>query len=206
MKRLLVIGEGRALGQAYATARESGLDCRRIELHSPDRYNFDLSPLFERHVASETEVFVALDERAVNFARHKLIAEVRLAGYGLLNIVSPRAIVSADVRLLGNVYVGPGCNLADRCSLGTGSWLSRQVVIETGSRLGSCVTLDSGVLLGGGTEIGVGSTLGSGSVTLAGTKIGRYCEWFLPGVLPEFLPNRSFYDRLMPEGARILSN
>ena len=43
--------------------------------------------------AAESEVFVALDERAVNHARHKLIADIRLAGYRLFDIVSPQAIV-----------------------------------------------------------------------------------------------------------------
>ncbi len=53
-------------------------------------------------------------------------------------------------------------------------------------------------------EIGQGSTLGAGSVALADTRVGRHCEWLLPGRLPRELPNYSFYDELMPDGARIL--
>ncbi|MBK4361705.1 acetyltransferase [Candidatus Hamiltonella defensa] len=200
----IIIGKGRALEQACGTARDNRLDCLRIELNSSDRYNFNTGPLFENYAAAESEVFVALDERTINYARHKLIAEIRLAGYQLFNIVSSSAIVSINVRLLGNVYIGPGCNLAGPCSIGTGSWLDQQVIVEGGSRLGTCTTLSSGVHIGWEVEIGQGSTLGSGCIATAKTKIGRHCEWLLPGVLPEKVPDHSFYDRLMPEGAHIL--
>lgn len=204
MKRKLIVGEGRALEQAYVTAREDGLDCLLVELHAPDRYNFDLSPLLKQYAISETQVFVALDERAVNFTRHKLIAEVRLAGYELLNIVSSRSFVDETVRLSGNVYIAPGCSLAAGSNIGLGCWLDRQVFIDEGVVLGACVTLNFGVQLGRDVDIGRGSTLGSGSRALCGTKVGRGCEWLLPMTLLEVLPDRSFYDQLMPSGARIL--
>lgn len=204
MKRAVIIGEGHALEQALATAMEGGLDCTRLELPSPDRHNFDLAALYQNHPVADSEVFVALDERAINHARLKLIADVRLAGYRLLNIVSPRAAVAPDAKLLGNVHIGPGCNVAAHCSIGTGSWLGQQVVVTEGGQTGNCATLLAGTLLGPDTRIGRGSTLGPGSITLAQTEIGRHCEWLLPGTLPVKLPDYSFHDTLMPEGARIL--
>lgn len=204
MKMLALLGEGTALEQARRTAQACGLAHTEIALRSPDRYNFDLDELLGRYAAEATDVFVALDERAVNHARHKLLAEVRLAGYGTINLVSPHAHLDEDVRLMGNVHVGPGCNVAAGSSLGPGCWLERQVVVEQGVRIGACVTLHAGVHLGRGVEIGQGSTLGSASMARSGTKIGRHCEWLLPGVLPQVLPDRSFYDALMPDGAHIL--
>ncbi|MBX9913785.1 MAG: acetyltransferase [Pseudomonadaceae bacterium] len=206
MKSLIVVGEGRALEQACETARESGLDFIKLELPSADRYNFDLSDLFKIYAAADADVFVALDERAVNYPRHKLLAEVRLAGYRLVNIVSPRAIVASDVSLLGNVYIGPGCNLANDCRIGLGSWLGQQVIIEMGANLGACTTLHAGVVLGHSVKIGKGTTLGCGSVVLAGSDIGSRCEWLLGGIVPAQLANSSFYDAQMPAGARILNN
>lgn len=205
MKSLVLVGEGRTLEQAYGVACESGLNCVKFELPSVDRHNFDLTELFRTYSAADTEVFVALDERAVNYARHKLIADVRLAGYRLMNIVSSKAIVEDGVRLMGNVYIGPGCNLATGSIIGLGAWLVQQVIIEQGVRLGACVTLHAGVQLGRDVTVGQGSTLGSGSVAYVGTTVGRHCEWLLPGLLPENLADRSFYDRLMPNGARILN-
>ncbi|WP_045727436.1 acetyltransferase [Xanthomonas sp. GPE 39] len=204
MKTLLLLGEGDALEQARRTAQACGLVHVSLVLHSPDRYNFDLGELHASHAATETDVFIALDERAVNQSRHKLLADVRLAGYRSIDLVWPQAHLDADVRLMGNVYVGPGCNLAAGSSLGAGVWLERQVIVEQDVRIGACATLHAGVHLGRGTQIGQGSTLGSASMTRSGSKIGRHCEWLLPGMLPDVLPDRCFYDALMPNGARIL--
>ncbi|MEN1395583.1 acetyltransferase, partial [Pseudomonas aeruginosa] len=83
-------------------------------------------------------------------------------------------------------------------------WLELQVLVEEDCRVGTCSTLLAGVQLGRRVEIGQGSTLGAGSVALADTRVGRHCEWLLPGRIPRELPNYSFYDELMPDGARIL--
>ncbi|MXV07416.1 MULTISPECIES: LbetaH domain-containing protein [unclassified Xanthomonas] len=204
MKVLVLIGEGRALEQAQRTAQACGLDHVVVALESPDRYNFDLGALHASHPTATTDVFVALDERAVNQSRHKLLADVRLAGYGSINLVWPQAHVDAGVRLLGNVHIGPGCNIAADSSIGPGAWLERQVIVEQEARIGACVTLHAGVHLGRDTQIGQGSTLGGGSMTRSGARIGRHCEWLLPGTVPDVLPDRCFYDALMPGGARIL--
>lgn len=205
MKALVLVGEGAALEQAQVLAQDCGLAHVPLALASADHYNFDLGPLLAHYAADATEVFVALDERAVNHARHKLLADVRLAGYRTVNLVSPHAHLDADVRLMGNVYVGPGCNLASGSNIGPGSWLERQVLVERNVRLGACVTLQAGVLLGHDVEIGQGSTLGRACVAPAGARIGRHCEWLLPAPLPPALPDRSFHDALMPQGARILN-
>ncbi len=205
MKSLVLLGEGDAMEQAQRTAQDCGLAHATLALASADHYNLDLGELLTHYAADATEVFVALDERAVNHARHKLLADVRLAGYRTINLVSPRAHLDSNVRLMGNVYIGPGCNLASGSRLGPGSWLQRQVIVEQDVRLGACVTLHAGVHLGRNTQIGQGSTLGSGSLTRTNTNIGRHCEWLLPGLLPEALPERSFHDALMPEGARIFT-
>lgn len=107
---------------------------------------------------------------------------------------------------MGNVYVGAGCNLAGQSVVGLGCWLDRQVTIDHSVRLGSCVTLQCGVTLGRDVVVGKGTTLSTGSFALKGTKIGHHCEWLLGGQLPEIIPDQSFFDRLMPDGARILKN
>ncbi|MCS3744734.1 hypothetical protein FHY18_000264 [Xanthomonas arboricola] len=205
MKSLVLLGEGAALEQAQLTAQDCELVHSSLELTSTDHYNFDLGELLALHIVSATEVFVALDERAVNHARHKLLADVRLAGYRTINLVSPHAHVDTAVRLMGNVYIGPGCNLAAGATIGPGSWLDRQVIVEQNVRLGACVTLQAGVLLGHDVEIGQSSTLGRGCIAPAKAKIGRHCEWLLPSMLPAALPDRCFYDVLMPQGAHILN-
>lgn len=206
MTNFLLIGEGHALTQARLTADEMGMDYVHILLTSPDRHNFDLTPVFENHQPGQTKVFVALDDRAVNFARHKLVSQVRLAGYQLINIISPTAVVEKDVRLLGNVYIGSRCNIASEVSIGVGSWLANQVTIDREVQLGSCVTLHPGVVLGSQVKIGIGSTLSTGSLAANETQVGRHCEWLLGGRIPATLADHSFFDDVMPEGAQIFRN
>ncbi|AWY40666.1 acetyltransferase [Pseudomonas putida] len=204
MTNYVVLGEGDALESACRVANDLGMTFVGWALSSADRYSFKLDDFFASYVSSDTEVFVALDERAVNYSRHKLIAQVRLAGYRLFNLVSPKAIVDEGVQLMGNVFIGAGCNLADKSVVGLGCWLDRQVTMDRSVRLGSCVTLFPGVTLGREVVIGKGSTLSTGSLALEGTKVGHHCEWLLGGQLPALIPDQSFYDRLMPDGARIL--
>lgn len=204
MTNYVVLGEGSALECACGVADDLGMACVRVELPSADRYNFQLDDFFATYASDDTLVFVALDERAVNYSRHKLIARVRMAGYRLFNLISPKAIVDEGVVLMGNVYVGAGCNLAGQSVVGLGCWLDRQVTIDQSVRLGSCVTLQCGVTLGRDVVVGKGTTLSTGSFALKGTKIGHHCEWLLGGQLPEIIPDQSFFDRLMPDGARIL--
>jgi len=206
MTHYLLVGEGEALDQAVRTSREIAIDCTVITLESADRYNFDISGLLAHYPPQDSRVFVALDQRAVNYARHKLIADVRMAGYQLFDLISPKAIVEDDIRLPGNVYIGPGCNIAADCKIGLGVWLDRQVILDRGVQLGSCVTLLAGVVLGKKVKIGTGSTLSSGCTAADGTQVGRHCEWLLGGRLPPSLPDTSFFDQLMPEGARVFKN
>ncbi|MCD5996851.1 acetyltransferase [Pseudomonas sp. CDFA 602] len=206
MTKHLLIGDGHALTQARYTASEMGLSFSEISLTSVDHYNYDLTPILQHYSATDTRIFVALDERAVNFARHKLIADIRLAGYPLINLISPTAAVEDNVRLLGNVYIGSRCSIAGDSSIGVGCWLDRQVTLEHGVRLGACVTLRAGVIVERSVEIGRGSTLSSGSQAAEGAQIGRHCEWLLGGKIPSRLPDYSFFDDLMPEGARIFKH
>ncbi len=200
----VVAGHGRALEEAFELAEQLLPGCVRIALPSADAHNFDRDLLCSAYSPEEVEVFVALDERAVNFARQKLIADVRLAGYRTYNLVSPSAIVENSVRLMGNVFVGAGCNIAKGCVVGMGSWLDRQVILDHDVRLGTCVSLRAGVILADHVHIGSGSTLGAGSFAAPGSEVGKNCEWLLGAKLPPTLPDRSFFDALMPDGAHIL--
>ena len=203
MTQTVILGADEALEQAWQVARVVCPGAFKLPLGSSDRYTYDLTPLLRDYSPAQTRVFVALDARALNYARHQLIAQVQLAGYRLLSLVSPQALVDDSVQLAGNVYVGPGCNLGPGCSLAPGCWLERQVVLASEVTLGMCVTLESAVVLGRGVSVGRGSTLGTASVALPGSRIGKRCEWLLGGTLPRELPDNALYDALMPEGARI---
>ena len=206
MSQVVIVGAGTALDDAWEVACECFNEPVKLPVLSPDDFNFDLAPLLSAYPPTQTRVFVAMDARAVNYVRHRLIAQVQLAGYELVSLVSPDATLDAGAKIARNVYIGPGSSVGPQCSLGPGSWLARRVVLDRGVSLGACVTLASAVVLGVQVRVGTGSTLSAGSVALAGCDVGKRCEWLLGATLPGRLPDYSFYDALMPEGARIYRN
>lgn len=204
MNRRVIAGSGWALEQACATAAEAGLEHCRLELASADGYNFDIQELLDNYPREHTAVFVALDQRAINTSRQQLVIQVRMAGYSTFNLISPTALVDGPSVPASNVHIGPGCNVASGVRIGLGGWLDRQVTLDRDVTLGACVSLMAGVVLGHGVQVGRNTTLSSGTHALSATVVGRQCEWLLGGRLPAELPDRSFFDQLMPDGARIL--
>lgn len=202
----VIAGAGSALEQALDIATACGLRVEKFELATNDHFNFDLSALRECYPANDTAVFAALDPRAVNFARLKLLADIRLAGYAGFNLISPLAHVATSARLLGNVLAAAGVNIGSGCRIGIGSWLEAGVVLDHDVRTGTGVWLKARTVVGAKADIGTGTTIGEAAVVPAEASIGRHCEWLLPGDVPAQLPARSFFDRLMPQGACVLAS
>ena len=200
----VIAGAGSALEQARDIATACGLQVEIFELATNDHFNFDLSALRERYPTSDTAVFAALDPRAVNFARLKLLADIRLAGYAGFNLISPLAHVATDARLMGNVLAAAGANICSGCRIGNGGWLEAGVVLGDSVRTGAGVWLKARTVVGAKADIGTGTTIGEAAIVPAEASIGRHCEWLLPGNVPAQLPARSFFDRLMPSGAQII--
>ena len=172
MSRVVILGAGTALDDAWAVASELFSEAQRLPLVTCDQFNFDLAPLLSAHAP-------------------------------LVSLVAPGVTLDPAAEIAGNVYIGPGSNVGPQCSLGTGCWLGRAVMLERGVSLGTCVTLGSAVVLGEQVSVGAGATLGTGSLALAGSAVGKRCEWLLGATLPSQLADYSFYDPVLPEGARI---
>ncbi|MCG8276532.1 acetyltransferase [Stenotrophomonas sp. NLF4-10] len=200
----VVAGAGTALEQAREVAAACRLQVDVLELATADHFNFDLTTLLERYAPGTAAVFIALDARAVNFARIKLLAEARLAGYTGFNLISPHAHVAGSARLLGNVLADAGAYIGGNCRVGTGTWLEAGVMLGDASHTGTGIWLKAGTVVGAKAQIGTGTTLGEAVIVPMNAQIGRHCEWLLSGPTPMQLSSRSFFDHLMPQGARIL--
>lgn len=205
-QRLLVVGDGSSLDTACRVANSLGLAVESVSLPSGDRFNFDLSGLIASFSPGDCEVFVALDERAVNFARNKLLADIGLAGYRLTNLISPSAALAPDVKVGRNLMVEDRATVGDKVTLGTGTWIGPNVVVGNNCRIGGAATLMGGVVLGRAVEIGRGTTIGTGLVLADGARIGRHCEILVP--LPQSgfakpIPDTYFVDSYFPWGAQV---
>ncbi|WP_449434291.1 acetyltransferase [Pseudomonas putida] len=204
MKALVIVGSGYFLGRACALANQRGLPFHVAEASTRDGFKFDWHQALAAYSSNDVHVFVALDSRAVNSARALLIKELSDAGYRFANLVAPDSYLATTVCLGTNIYVGTGCQLLEGVKVGDGSWLDAGVIVDSDVNIGSCVTLGIGVILEQGAQVGRHSTLSARSHVVAGGKVGEQSEWLLGERLPKILPDRSFHDFTMPEGARIL--
>ena len=203
-KHLALIGAETSLIAANEVAKACGLDHESLALATRDRYHFDLAPALARFPASEWAFFVALDERAVNHARLELVAQVRAAGYETVNLISPQASVSPSARLHGNVLVEAHVAVAANVSIGYAGILRVAALVAPDVNIEAGCTLGERARVGRECTLGTGTTLGPDCVLEARLRVGVHCELLLAGPFVDAVPDRSFFDRLFPNGARIL--
>ena len=61
MSRVVILGAGTALDDAWAVASELFSEAQRLPLVTCDQFNFDLAPLLSAHAPGQTRVFVAME-------------------------------------------------------------------------------------------------------------------------------------------------
>lgn len=205
LKKLLIIGAGTSFTEACSLATRGQFHFQHAEVSAADGFTFDVSQVLASFSPEDVNVFVALDARAINSARATLIGTLLNAGYTLANLIAPESHVADSVRLGTNIYVGAGCHLLEHVSVGDGAWLESAVLVDHRAAIDSYATLGIGVIVGEAGKVGRNSTLSAGSQVRSGGVVGEYCEWLLGGKVPAALPDRSFFDDTLPEGARIIS-
>ena len=201
---LAIVGEARAVSAASGIARAGGIACETLVLESGDAYHYALGPARDRFPPSGWQVFVALDERAVNQARLELVGQAAAAGWTLATIVSPLAFVDPSAVLGANVLVAPGVRVGPGACIGEGSILRANSVVAEGARIGAGCTLGEAAHLRAGARLGRGCTLGHGCTVMDNVSVGDHSELLLPARFADAVPARSFFDSLLPRGARIL--
>ena len=201
---LAIVGEARAVTTAAGIARAGGIACETLALESRDAFRFALGPARDRYPPGTWRVFVALDERAVNQARIELVAQAAAAGWTLASVVSPLAFVDPSAALGANVLVAPGVQVGPEASVGEGSILRANAVVAAGAQVGAGCTLGEAAQLRAGARLGRGCTLGPGCTVAETITIGEHSELLLSVHFAEAVPARSFFDLLLPHGARIV--
>ncbi len=201
---LAIVGEARAVTTAAGIARAGGIACETLVLESRDAFRFALGPAQILHPSGAWRLFVALDERAVNQARIELVAQAAAAGWTLATIVSPLAFVDPSTRLGANVLIAPGVQVGAGACIGEASILRANAVVAAGAHIGTGCTLGEAAQLRAGARLGRGCTLGPGCTVAETITIGEHSELLLPVSFAEAVPARSFFDPLLPHGARIV--
>lgn len=171
-------GEGWDLG-GFLDSRPDILDGKDAEsypiLGSPDDYQ-----------PQPGDVFVcAMGDPA---SKTRYARPIRERGGRFINILSPRASIPDDTRLLGGCVVGPFCVLSCDQVIGEDCSLDAHVTIGHDAVLGRSCHLGAYTFVGGGARIGnealihphamihPGVTIGDGAVVGAGSVVLRDVE------------------------------
>jgi UDP-perosamine 4-acetyltransferase len=126
--------------------------------------------------ASEAQVAIGVGslEANANNPRIRLFYEAKAAGFEILSVRHPSAIVAGDVALgegsqvMAGVILQPGIRIGVNCIVNTSASLDHDC------RIGDHVHIAPRVVLSGGVSVGNGSHLGTGAIIIQSIRIG---EW-----------------------------
>ncbi len=124
---------------------------------------------------STTQIFVAVDHNALNYARLELYGAARLRGLRMATILHFRAIVAPDAQLADNVWIGAGALIGSAARIASDVLIHPGTRIDAGARIGMHSWIGPGASVGAGTEIGAHSVVGADQRLRAGLCIGRHC-------------------------------
>ncbi len=131
--------------------------------------------------------FVAIGD---NGDRQRVTASIRALGFELVNLISPRAMVSKRVHLghgiaiMPGVVVNAGTQLEDGCILNSGA------IIDHDCRIGPYSHIATAAALAGNIEIEEGTFLGVGVRVIPGIRIGSWTTVGAGTVVIRNLPSR----------------
>jgi sugar O-acyltransferase (sialic acid O-acetyltransferase NeuD family) len=129
-------------------------------------------PEMQRFTPANTDCFVALGYRAMR-RRRAVYEQVRGAGYGCINLVSPASYVAKSVQMGENNLIFPGVVIEPGVQLGTNNVIWSNGTICHDSVIGSHNFLAANVTLGGYARLGDANFIGFSATVLQRIAIGN---------------------------------
>ena len=188
---LVIVGAGPVLDIARSIATARGDAFTTAEL-SPDKIHAsDVGVLVGRPPAA-TKVFAAMGLHALNHARSDLVAQVKRAGFTLVNLIHPSASVDPTATIGPNVLIGATAGVGPKCELGEGCVTLDGARIEAGARIGAYAWIGANVDIGFGASVGDHTILRPGVHLDAGVSVGHHCELSTSGLRQAAVGDRVF--------------
>lgn len=172
---LKLVGDGDALIEGIGTLSDA----------TASQISFLSNPIYREQLKSTDAGAVIVSESdAGNCPANALIAEDPYVSYAKIAAcfdprrpvnpgihdsasIDPTASLGDDVHVGANTVIGPGCVIADACTIGPGCVLIADVGLGSGSRLIANVTVCEGVKVGRRTNIHPGAVIGADGFGLA---------------------------------------
>jgi hypothetical protein len=201
---LLVIGAGTALQQCVAawSSLTPQREVQVVSISSADNFNYDLAPI-ENHDRQRWLAFAALSNDAINFARLKLMTDLRLLGWRLDRFISPHAVVPLSWQPGENGFVAEAAVVGVGSTMKHNCWIGSRAIIGPNVKLGHSVWIGPGAILGDGVVVGDNTSIGAGAIVADHVIIGRQCELLIAREYRDSVADRTFYSPLFSEPVRI---
>ena len=176
-KSLCLIGCGATFEMIAADAVGYGLPegwiARQVE--SVSTLSSSTSNLLDGLVATDTQIFVAVDQNALNYARLELYGAARLRGFRMAKLTHKSALVAPDAKINDNVLIGPRTLVASKVNINSDVLVSPGVRLDVGAHVGAHCWIGPGASVGAGVVIGSHSVIGADMRIREGIKIGKHC-------------------------------
>lgn len=114
--------------------------------------------------------FAAVGE---NERRKACIHLLRASGFGLINVISPHALISARAVLGEGVAVLPGAIINAAAQISDGAIVNTNASVDHDCVIGVCAHIAPGAVVAGCVRVGDGVLLGVGSRVIPGVSIGE---------------------------------
>lgn len=198
---LALIGCGQLFDEivAYWPVLAADRTLLQLRLASVDAAAGDTAALLAGLNPAQTRIFAAVDSQAINHARLDVYARARLMGFKAESLRHPSAIVSEDVHVGENCWIGAGAVIAPGVHIGHNTIIGDMARIEAGARLGAHAWVGPGASMGANTALGQHCLIGRDVRLGPGLNIGRHCVIDVPGTYRESIPEGTFIDALFAE-------
>jgi|GEM_PF-1020313 len=155
---------------------------------------------------TEIEIFAAIDQNALNFARLEIYGQARLLGLKSTTLIHPSAIIAPDSRIGENCWIGAGAIIASGASIGNNTLINTGARIDYGAQIAENCWVGSGTSIGQYVKVGQHVVIGSDISLGANITVGRHCSIDMPGAYLTSLAEGTFIDSLFPSAVHIYTS
>ena len=105
-------------------------------------------------------------------ARRTLFAQYRDAGFEMISVIHPSAVIAADVKIGAAAQIMAGAVIQPGTSIGANVVINTGATIDHDCRIGDHAFIAPGVTLCGGVTISAGAHIGAGATVLENRSVG----------------------------------
>jgi UDP-perosamine 4-acetyltransferase len=110
-----------------------------------------------------------------NSRRAELAGRLTVAGFSLVTVVHPRAVVSRWAVIDAGTVVLAGAMIGPRARIGANAIINTGATVEHDCAIGAAAHVAPGAVLSGSVTVGREAFVGAGAVILPGVSVGDQC-------------------------------